>query len=218
MKPGNRTRLRQGVYRLLGAGVSRPTPDLLATATAAPSLFDEMGLFDFSYAGDLVDACEALGGADLEALSIAYATMFETGVAGAAGPPHESAFRADPRTGQVAAIVAELKRTVLRFGLQLEDAGGDMVDHIGTELEVMALLCGRETRRRAASQPVDRVLAQQREFLEEHVLAWAPAYAQRVIDSRGHVAYTAVASALVSFLADERQLVPSLLATAESVP
>ena len=215
MNPEHLSRLRQGVYRLLGAGVSRPTSDLIETASAAPGLFDEMGLFDFAYAGDLVDACEALGAAGLEGLSVAYATMFETGVAGAACTPHESAFRADARTGQVAEVVAELKRTVLRFGLQLEDAQRDMVDHLGTELEVMASLCRREGERRSQDRSVDRVLAQQMEFLEDHLLVWAPAYAQRVIESKDHAAYTAVASALVSFLADERQIVPFLLATEE---
>lgn len=217
MNPEDLSRLRQGVYRLLGAGLSRPTADLLETAVAAPALLDEMGLFDFSYAGDLIEACEALGEADLEGLSISYATMFETGVAGAAGPPHESAFRADARTGQVAEVVAELKRTVLRFGLQLEEAHGDMVDHIGTELEIMAALCRREGERRSQDRSVDRVLAQQWEFLEDHLLAWAPAYAQRVTESEGDAAYISVASALVAFLADERQLVPLLLATEESV-
>lgn len=215
MNPEDLSRLRQGVYRLLGAGVSRPTTALLETAATAPALFDEMGVFEFSYAAELLDACQALGDADLERLSIAYATMFETGVAGAACTPHESAFRADARTGEVAAVVAELKRTVLRFGLQLADAQGDMVDHIGTELEIMASLCRREAEHRSQDRSVGRVLAHQREFLEGHLLAWAPAFAQRVIESQSHAAYSAVASALVAFLADEQQLVPFLLVTEE---
>lgn len=212
MNPDGLSRLRQGVYRLLGAGTSHPTRELVAVAEATPLLLDELGLFDFSYAADLVDACGLIAQSDFELLAIEYVTLFEAGVTGIAYPAFESAYRADARTGQTAELVAEVRRTVLRYGLTLDEAKRDMIDHIGTELEIMAMLCRRESQRRREGKPTIKALMQQDEFLREHLLSWAPGYAMSVGRVEGHPVYSAIAKALAAFLEDERQLVPLLLA------
>lgn len=184
----------------------------MAVAEATPVVLDEFGLFDFSYAGELVEACELIAGSDFDNLAVEYVALFEAGVSGVACPAHESAYRADPRTGQVAELVADLRRTVLRYGLALDEAKRDMIDHIGTELKIMAQLCRRESDNRDRRRPLEGALGQQDEFLREHLLLWAPAYAERVRQAERHPVYSTIANALVAFLEDERQLVPLLLA------
>lgn len=204
------SRLRQGVYRLTSAGLSYPTPELMTTAAGALPVFDGLGLFDYAFAPDLADATVALGESDIEELSIAYVSLFEAGVGGATCPPYEAAHRVNSRTGGVAELQSQLKRSILGYGLKLDDRFGDMVDHVATELNIMAMLCRRESERRTAGRSPANVIANQTEFLRNHILTWIPMLAGMVHAAERHPAYTALAAALRSFLAHERQVVPLL--------
>lgn len=209
------SRLRQGVYRLFGAGFSYPTTEMLSAAGAASPIFGELGMFDYAFAPDISEAAHAMAAADLGQLSVDYVALFEAGVAGAACPPHESAHRSDARTGEVAGLQSELKRTILRFGLRLDDSSQDMVDHIATEMNVMAMLCQREAVSHAEESPFARVVSSQLEFLNGHLLKWVPGFADLVQGKQRSAAYTALAGGLNSFLMHERQLLPQLVAEAE---
>ncbi len=204
------SRLRGGVYRLLGAGFSYPTSEMISAAGGATGVLADMGLFDFSFAPDLAAAADQLSSSELGELSIAYVALFEAGVTGAVCSPYESAFRSDPRTGGVASLHSQLKRSILRFGLKLEAGSSDAVDHVATEMHVMTMLCRREAEMRAEGKPTETVLAHQGEFLDHHVLAWVPSLAERVHQIDRHSAYTALGAATRSFLAHEKQLVPLL--------
>lgn len=204
------SRLRQGIYRLTSAGLSHPTPELITTAAGALPIFDGLGLFDYAFAPDLADATVVLGESDIEELSIAYVSLFEAGVGDAACPPYEAAHRANSRTGGVAELQSQLKRSILGYGLKLDDRFGDMVDHAATELDIMAMLCRRESEMRTAGRSRASVIANETEFLRNHILTWIPMLAGMVHVAARHPAYTALAVALRSFLAHERQLVPLL--------
>lgn len=209
------SRLRQGVYRLFGAGFSYPTTEMLSAAGAASSIFEELGMFDYAFAPDVAEAANAMAVADLDELSVDYVALFEAGVAGAACPPHESAHRADARTGEVAGLQSELKRTILRFGLRLENSSQDMVDHIATEMHVMAMLCNAEAVSHAEEAPFARVASHQLEFLNDHLLQWVPGFADLVQAKRRNSAYTALAGGVNSFLMHERQILPLLAVDGE---
>lgn len=210
MNPEQLSRLRGGVYRLLGAGFSYPTPDMILAAGGTTGVLADIGLFDFSFAPDLATAADEFSRSDLEEISIAYVALFEAGVTGAVCSPYESAFRSDPRTGGVANLHSQLKRIIMRFGLKLDPGSSDAVDHVATEMHVMTMLCRRETEVRAGGRAIETVLAQQSEFLNRHVLAWVPSLAAKVHQIDHHPAYTALASATRSFLAHEKQLLPLL--------
>jgi DMSO reductase family type II enzyme chaperone len=212
------SRLRQGVYRLFGAGFTYPTTEMLSAAGSALPIFDELSVFDYAFAPDVANAAAALADADLDDMGVAYVSLFEAGVGGVACSPHESAHRSDARTGEVPVLQAELKRTVLRYGLRLADSSEDMVDHVATELHVMAMLCHRQTQLHTASAPVGRVVSSQLEFLNSHLLQWVPGFARLVQAKQRHPAYTALAEAVGAFLVHERQLVPLLVTEAESLP
>jgi len=205
------SRLRQGVYRLFGAGFSYPTRDLLTAAGGAPALFEGLGVFDYAFGPDVHDAAIVLAEADLDELSVAYVALFEAGVAGAACPPSESAHRSNARTGEVATLQSELKRMVMRFGLRLDEDAEDIADHIATEMDVMAMLCRRETELRSGDESVARVLASESELLSDHLLRWVPGFSEMVREADRHIAYSTLASAVRSLLAHEKQLLPLLV-------
>jgi TorA maturation chaperone TorD len=211
------SRLRQGVYRLLGAGFSYPTTETVEAAGGAIAVLEELGLFDYAFAVDLAEATSSLAAAELTELEVAFVALFEAGVAGAACPPHESAYRSNARTGEVAGLRSELKRTILRFGLDLDDDSQDMVDHVATEMFVMAMLCRRESELHASTRPFGRVMSSQSEFLNDHILLWVPQFAGMVQARRPNPTYEALAAAIRSFLIHENQIVPLLKAEAEVV-
>ena len=209
------SRLRQGVYRLLGAGFTYPTTEMLSAAGAALPIFDELKVFDYAFAPDVAQAAVALAASELDDLGVAYVSLFEAGVGGVACSPHESAHRSNARTGEVPALQSELKRAILSFGLRLDDSSNDMVDHVATELHVMTMLCRREAELHSTSASFGRVVSGQLEFLNSHMLQWVPGFARLVQAKQRHPAYTALAGAVSAFLAHERQLVPMLVTEAE---
>jgi len=209
VNPARIARLRGGIYRFLALGFSYPDPELVETARGAISALEPHGLFEFSFALEVAAAAEEVAGSSLEELEVAYIALFEAGVGGAACSPFESGRIGDPR--RIPEIQSTLRRTYLRFGIALEVAP-DMVDHVATELEVMALLCWREAQAWPTSGLPIRALAHQRELLEEHLGRWMPAFARRVAAARRHPAYGALAHALAAFIEHERQWVDRLAA------
>ena len=205
------SRLRQGVYRLAGAGFAYPTDDLIAAAAGSASVLDGFGLFEFSFGPAVARAGEALAESDSIEIEAAYLSLFEAGVGGAACAAEESVHRADPRTGGTAEILAELTRAYSRYGLKVDAIGSRSVDHISTEMSVMAMLCAQEAACHLADRPFGRVIRYEADFLGDHILRWVPSFARMVEESERHPAYSALAAAVRAFLSHERQLVPLIV-------
>ncbi len=205
-------RLREGVYRFAAAGFSYPASELVDVAAGTVPVLDDLGLFDYAFALPVIEAAEALVVADLHDLEGAYAALFEAGVGGAACSPHATAYVADARRGEVAEAQAELRATYRGFGFGDDIGGGDMVDHVATELEVMARLCHDETRRRAENDDPAVAVRRQHEFLTGSLEPWITMFCRRVCDADRHHAYTALAAALHALVEHDRELVPLLLA------
>ncbi len=210
MTPDRLSRLRQGVYRVAGAGFAHPDTELITAADDVMGVLEELGVFDFAFAPDLAMAAAEFARADPDEISAAYVALFEAGVAGAACPPHESAYRTDPRTGEVAVLMSDLKRAILRYGLAVDADAADMIDHVSAELGVMAALARRQGDLHEAGKPVRQVIANQFEFLSEHLLSWVPRFTEAVGSRERHPAYTALGVATSSFLSQERQLLALL--------
>ena len=203
-------RLRQGIYRFVGAGFSHPTPDLIAAAGGTIELFDTLDIFDYSFAPDIAAAISEVAQADLAELSVAFVAIFEAGVGGVSCPPFETAYVGNPRTGDVATLQSDLKQAYLRYGLNPKSVSSGEVDHISTELHVMAHLCAFTADGDLTDRSASRVLANQGEFLDMHLLVWAPEFIDKVASIERHPVYTSLSHGLASFLAHERQLVPRL--------
>lgn len=198
------------MYRFLALGFSYPSPELSETARGALRIFDEHGLFDFSFGLALASAVDEVAASAVDGLEVAYIALFEAGPGGAVCSPFESGHLGDPR--QVPEIRSTLRRTYLRFGIAL-DVGPDLADHIATELEVMALLCRRE----AATRPrlPGRVLEHQRELIGDHLGRWVPSFGRSVVAADRHPAYGCLADALTAFVQHEHQWITQLV-TAEA--
>ncbi|MFZ5445264.1 MAG: TorD/DmsD family molecular chaperone [Myxococcota bacterium] len=93
--------------------------------------------------------------------------------------PYESFFRRDDAMLEAGAVnpVAEFLR---RWGLEVDLAAARALapDHLGIELEVLAELSQREAEALAAGNhpAVGAVQRVQQDFLEQHLLQWAPMY------------------------------------------
>lgn len=206
--------LRRALYQLLAVGFSHPDERLVGAALGSMVALDDLGLFAHAYATDVADLLTVLHTSTLDDLSVAYIAMFEAGVAGSVCPPHESDHRSNSRTGDVAELRSDLHRAVARYGLTIDPVSGELADHICNEMAVMGALVDMEATRRLRNRPVRPVMADQQEFLSEHLLVWVPDFASDVERCAGHPFYAALAKATRSFLAEERQLVPLLEAEA----
>ena len=97
-------------------------------------------------------------------------------------PPWESVYLSDDR------LVFEKQTTAVRqfyarYGLQAANLYKEPDDHFGLEMAFMAHLCtlGLEAIRQGEVETAQTHLNAQRDFLEEHLLLWAPDFLTRVI-------------------------------------
>jgi TorA maturation chaperone TorD len=192
--------LREGIYRFTGLGFSYPTAELIDTAAATVPILDDLGLFDYAFALPVAEAAEGLAEAELSELERAYSALFAAGVSGPACSPHLTTYVANARTGEVARVQSELRSTYRRFGIGDAISDGDSVDHIATELEAMARLCGD-----ASS------VGRQHEFFTSYLEPWIPQFSNRVREIDWHYCYTALATSLHAFVEHERDLIPLLM-------
>lgn len=208
------SRLRQGVYRLAGAGFSDPKGEFLDITAGIVPVLDELGLFDFAFGPAVAAAAAALSDSEPLELAVAHAALFGAGAAGSACPPQEAYHVAD--AGAVARIQSELRRTYLDYGLAVASRATESEDHVSTELTAMSMLCGIEAEQRRTLGTTAEVVGWEMNFLNEHVLRWVPDFCDGVASLDRHPAYTTLAGGVRAFLAHERQLVP-WLAGLESV-
>ncbi len=119
---------------------------------------------------------------DLERLQWDYMRMF-TGPGKPKAPPWESFYRTEERI-IFSAYSLDVRAFYERFGLVFEHKNQEPDDHIGLELEFMAHLCNRcsGTHRKENGKGCAAALHAQREFLDRHLLAWAPEFCRDVRD------------------------------------
>jgi len=199
-------RLRQGAYRLIGAGFAPPQPDRSELIVGSIPVLADLGLFDYSFSLYLVDYARALAADDPGELAPAYMALFEVGVGGAACSPAESAWLAGPNSSEVAVILSDLRRSYLRYGLRPSDSRSESIDHATVEFDVMASLCGIEAEQRAAGRPVTRTVGHQIEFLDNHLGRWLPLLTKAVVRHNGHPTYTALALAAHALVIHDQEL------------
>jgi TorA maturation chaperone TorD len=126
--------------------------------------------------------------------------------------PFESVYRREDISlgkAKCCAVLAEQAREVVLIyceqGLAPREGFTELPDHLGVELELMAVLCRRtakaleEENRRDA----ERLSSQQRAFLSEHLLKWGPDCLNKVREKGQTPLYACVADLLRAFLEKE---------------
>ncbi len=133
--------------------------------------------------------------------------------------PHESVQRSeDPDKGLLwGQATVEVRAFMEGAGLALPEETPLIPDHISVELQFLARLAEAEA---ASWEEKDfgqakRRLEWQERFLEEHVAAWVPAFAQRVQDAAHTKFWRRVAQGTVQLVEEMAALLPQLVHAAE---
>ena len=203
-------RTRQGLYRFLGGALLPPSGDQFTVLAQAIGVLDERNLDMFAFSSDWrrfarhfpVD----IAGGGLEA---DYVRLFASGMSGALSPPTESYYRVPAKGGGIAEFVAELQREYRSMGIasvNLDEAP----DHVSTEFEVMAYLCGLEADAwgREQTQLVGDVLDLEGRFLRRHLAVWIPLFRDRVHDANPSPFYLDLVDLTHSFIVHDTDYAP----------
>lgn len=97
--------------------------------------------------------------------------------------------------------LADISGFYRAFGFQV---GGERPDHLGAELEFVALTCVKEAYARLSANPEGaEVCAQSRRtFLREHLGAWVPAFQQELLEHAAAPVFAAAAAVLTTLNAE----------------
>lgn len=110
-------------------------------------------------------------------------------------PPFESVWREDRLIGESTVAVIE---AYARAGFTDIDSEAGPQDHLAVELKFIALLALREAEAWQADEEAGakQRLAQQRDFLNQHLATWAPRWADAIIEQARLPLYAALAGLL----------------------
>jgi TorA maturation chaperone TorD len=217
-------RFRQGMYKIFSASFLPPTPERLGDLIAGADTLEAMGLPYLAFYNEWLPWRHALNSTrDAIEVEVEYVRLFATGVAGAACPPTESFYTADPIRGEVGELLADLTAAYNTFRLEPTGAVTDTIDHISIELEVMSALCGYEAEARGDENQgrMDIMLGNERSFLEEHLLVWLPRFVDRISAADSVPLFATLGPAVLSFVHHDLGVIKFLSKhseTAESVP
>ena len=184
--------------------------DLLATLFRAPlsavtlASLRETGVLDL-IREPLEDADKLLPEADdreaLETLAIDFTHLFHD--------PHdhiplyESVTTDKAQNGELfGAATASVRTFIEDAGLECRDNFAALPDHISVELELMAKLLRKESAAWSARETAEAEQLRQaaRRFLEKHLGAWGPDFADRVAVRAETAFYRTIAQLLANFL------------------
>lgn len=200
---GHREQLRSDCYRLLGEGFFAPEPERFLREELGLALADALRAVhpDTEAAAHAAAFHEALWASSAVELSVDHAALF-VGPFALKAPPYGSVYLEEGRTLMGDTTLAAQARYA-DTGLTV--AVSEPPDHITVELEFMHYLAGREAQALARGDEATAasLAGAQRQFLAEHLGAWAPAFCADVALGAQTAFYRALADCLLSFLAAE---------------
>ena len=151
---------------------------------------------------------------DLEAPGREFEALFVTPIRGMYVTPYASVYL----TGIMSQEPMRAARQIYQeAGLEIGQGSADSPDHIGLELEFMAVLCDRETTalKDGASEEVQDLLALQQRFLTGHMLPWIPQLSGEIIKRGTSDFYGGISMFMTEFVSLDRHLVDELLGSKE---
>jgi len=172
-----------------------PTAERIAALPDAGEADSESDAMDAAWQA-LAAETPAADDATLERLGVEFTRLF-SGMQEGMGPPppYESVWREDRLIGETTVAVIE---AYARAGFADIDLAAGPQDHVSAELKFIALLALREAE---AWQSDDKAgahqrLIQQRDFLNQHLAAWAPRWADAIIEQARAPLFAALARLL----------------------
>lgn len=150
------------------------------------------------------------GRKDLERMRLDFARLF-IGPYRLLAPPYGSIYLESRRS-----IMGRSTSDVIRFynqaGLEIAPAYKEAPDHISVELEFMYYLIFKEIRmlKRQDFDCVEAFIVDQRDFLQDHLGPWIPAFLQ-IVKAEAHTDfYRHLADATECFIAEDRETLLNL--------
>ena len=209
------TAFRESLYYFLSECLLRsPTGTLAASWQDSEWRASLLRLLDLP--ASLLPSHAELG--DVTELAVEYAQLFVV------PSTHTCAFefyhRAGGRVaentgfGPLLASSAAVQQIYRSWGLRPEMETEEVPDHAATELRFMAMLVALERQARTAGDdgPVAATLRAQADFLDEHVLAWFPAWMATVRAQARLPYYRSLVEVLSRFLEVDRKTLECMLA------
>ncbi len=198
------TRMRSGVYGLLSSIFREEPSEALILKLREPRWIGALSDMDVN-PGDELSNTPVNELVDLMALE--FTRLFI-----GPGPhisAHESIFcEVDGDSGGLwGEKTVEVKKFIETTGLEYASGFSGLPDHISVELDFMLKLTEWEADKwsNQDKKNAEYCLRIQRMFLEAHLLCWAPAFCDAVMDSADMAFYRSMAEFLKVFLAMEKQ-------------
>ena len=112
----------------------------------------------------------------------------------------------------------EVRGRYRRAGLEIKDAEKGPDDHVSAEFEFMEYLCGRieEASKKDDEKRALEYLIEQKEFLEEHILKWVPAFCQDIFRSSTSEFYRGASMLTKGFLIRDGEEIDRCIRALES--
>lgn len=211
--------LRAQTYFLFSRLIhERPTVDSLDELAALPPPAPEEG----ALAANLADLRLAAAGAARDparvtALAVEFTRLLGGLSQRSGAPPIESVTREGRLLGDATAAVSAVY-TDAGLPEPLPEAGPP--DHLASELRFLALCCYEEAEawKRADEATALAWLERERAFLDDHVLAWVPAYCADIAKRAQEAYYVAAARLIAQACALDREDVIEILHDARRAP
>lgn len=206
--------MRARAYRVLSACMLPPDDDRIASlADSLPAIHEVTevvrGLTVAPAWARLVRAIEN----DIsspERWRVGYTSMFLSGSPSRGVAPYESSYVVAPGQLDGPKVSADVETSYRRAGLIVGGRfGGELPDHIATELDFLAVLCDRESCARDDDEE-RRLRAMQLSFLRDHLLRWVEPFARGVAKVDPSSVCAAAAGAAEAFAAHDVALLEML--------
>lgn len=142
---------------------------------------------------NLVQTAKSLDAATWQALAVEHTRLFLGLKEGSVPPPpFESAWREGLEAGEA---LAQVSRSYADAGFADIDLSAGPQDHLGVELKFMAILALREAEawQQEDEEAATEWLSQQQAFLDRHLLAWVPRWADALAQRTQEKIYWALA-------------------------
>jgi TorA maturation chaperone TorD len=125
-------------------------------------------------------------------------------------PPYESFYREQRLSGQTS---ADVYRFYCRLGVTLPEGRAESPDYLGVEIDFMRLLCQGEEEAWLNNQPEKalKLLRASADFLNEHLLKWAPSFFEKMVEMADLDFYRGLAKLTGGFLKVDLRLVEEQL-------
>jgi len=200
---------RATLYSALGLAFRPPTETTLARLVAPESgatLTKAAGVLDPQGEAGLANGVAALargGQVDIDAIASAHRTLFGHTVRGAV-PPYETEYGSEALFQQPQEM-GDLMGFYRAFGLTINGAAHERLDHISCEYEFLAFLALKEAYalERDDNETLVEIDKAQRLFLKDHLGRFLPAFARKLTAADPSGFYSIAAQLCLSFAVRE---------------